>query len=162
MLTHSYAYNYDKYHPGSHFPFFLVVFLISCFFLTLRLTKAPIVPDRISFWWKLKAGVALLFHLGGCAGFLFSLGLLVSVGPVPHAWLQWVMLSNVLAGFGTLCLFFFFFVWVTHSLRLFTSSISQVVTRSENKHLTHSMSFSHAIYLTVDSLKRKENNYCSL
>lgn len=79
-------------------------------FSSLCLTKAPIVHDRISIWWKLKAGVAWLFHLRGVQDFSLS-GILVSVGPVGHARLQWVMSSTVLASFGALYLFLFFNVY---------------------------------------------------
>lgn len=100
------TYQYYKHHPGSHFPSFFV-FLI----LVLCLTKAPIVHDRISIWWKLKAGVALLFHLGGSRGerrTLFLPGLWVSVGPVPHAPLHWVMSSSLFGWFLALFVFVYF------------------------------------------------------
>lgn len=57
--------------------FFLCFSLL--FAPALCLTKAPIVPDQISIWLKLKAGVALLFHLVGGAGLFYF------CGPVPHA-----------------------------------------------------------------------------
>lgn len=63
--------------PSWFCSFFLCFSLL--FAPALCLTKAPIVPDRISIWLKLKAGVALLFHLVGGAGLFYF------CGPVPHA-----------------------------------------------------------------------------
>lgn len=125
------TYQYYKHHPGSHFPSFFV-FLV----LVLCLTKAPIVHDRISIWWKLKAGVALLFHLGGSRG-----GAEDFVSPRPLSFCgacssRSTSLSHVILAFwlvfGALCLCLFF-VWVTHSLLLFTSSISQVVGHTDKR-----------------------------
>ena len=97
MLTHSRTH--------TNIIILVLIFLLfvsrSRFLSLFGPTKAPIVHDRISIWWKLKAGVALLFHLGvGGADFSASLpSLLVSVGPVPHARLHWVMSSRLFGRF---------------------------------------------------------------
>lgn len=128
--------------------FFLFLILVLC------LTKAPIVHDRISIWWKLKAGVALLFHLGGSGG---SGGLRFS----PASKFLWGLFLTLhfieschprfLAGF-----------WRSLSLSIFCAGdsfapsvhlIHQPGSRSYGQAFTSLTHFTpHVVYLTMDSL----------
>jgi len=79
MTSHWRAHKCRRYHPGSHFP---SRFSRSRFLSSHK--GAHCAPTGFQFGRKLKAGVALLFHLGGGQE-PNTTGLLVSVVPGPHA-----------------------------------------------------------------------------
>lgn len=95
-----------------------------CFLFSpaLCLTKAPIVPDRISIWWKLKAGVALLLPLRGVAGLFFFFSYFC--GPVLRAWFIeschpafWlVLLLGANPNLFSFFIYIYIYGWVIHSV----------------------------------------------
>ncbi len=89
----------------------------------------------------------------GGAGLLSLRGLLVSVGPVPHAWLHWVMSSSVLAVFF-FTLFVFVYLFLGDSFAPSAHLVHQPGSHSFGQPFTSLARFP-TISLTVDSLHRK-------
>lgn len=125
----------------------VLIFLLFCVsrsrFLSLS-TRRPLFMTEFQFGGNWKQ-VWLCFFISGWGGrghYVSLPGLLLSVGPVPDAWLHRVMSSSILAGFGALCLCLFF--CLTPSVHL----VHQPGSHSPRLLLTSRAHFiSHIVYI---------------
>lgn len=140
----------------------VLVSLLLVFLVFSRLQRRPLFLTEFQFGGNWKQ-VWLCFFISGGAGLLSLSGMLVSVGPVGHAQLQWVMSSSVLAGFGALYLYLC--VCVGDSFAPSVNLIHQPGSRltPENHSpfpVTHSLSFRH--YVSLKKWELFTRVYCTL
>lgn len=150
MLSQTLIYKHYKCHPGSVVSFYVSP---SCLLPLYVSQRRPLFLTEFQFGWNWKQVWLCFFILWGVLGFSISVGLFLMLVSLNH-WLVGNPPPPTVVFF-----FFVFFYILSHLLHLSDSSISQVVTHSENhvSFLSHMALLIGILHILLNMMQKTPN-----
>lgn len=147
MLSQTLIYKHYKCHPGSVVSFYVSP---SCLLPLYVSQRRPLFLTEFQFGWNWKQVWLCFFILWGVLGFSISVGLFLMLVSLNH----WLVGNPP----PPTVVFFFFYI-LSHLLHLSDSSISQVVTHSENhvSFLSHMALLISILHILLNMMQKTPN-----